>query len=97
MKAALVEAAWSASKTRSFLGSTFWSIASRHGKNKAVVAIAHKMLVIAYHILKTGEPYKELGADFQAKRRSVTHEELMIKRLQKLGYLIQKSEDPSSA
>lgn len=40
----------------------------RKGKKKAAVAIAHKILVIAYHILKTDTPYTELGADFLEKR-----------------------------
>ena len=60
----------------------------RKGKKKAATAIAHKILVIAYHILETGEPYNELGSDFLEKRRSISTEELMIRRLTKLGYNI---------
>jgi hypothetical protein len=37
---------------------------------KEATAIAHKILVIAYHILKTGEPYNEPGTVFFEKRRS---------------------------
>jgi transposase len=96
LRSALVEAAWAASKTRTYLGSKFWSITGRRGKNKAVVAVAHKMLVIAYHILNTGEPYKELGSDYLSKRKNISHEELMIKRLQKLGYSINKLEEPEA-
>lgn len=96
LRSALVEAAWSASRTRSFLGSKFWSVAGRRGKNKAVIAVAHKMLIIAYHILKTNEPYKELGADFLAKRKAVSQEEIMIKRLQRLGYSIHKPEESTA-
>jgi hypothetical protein len=44
--------------------------------------------VIAYHILESGEPYNELGADFLQKRKSISTEELMIRRLTKLGYTI---------
>lgn len=85
---ALLEAAWAASKTRTFLGSKFWSMVGRKGKKKAATAIAHKILVIAYHILETGKPYNELGADFFEKRRSISTEELMVLRLTKLGYNI---------
>lgn len=60
----------------------------RKGKKKAAVAIAHKILVISYHILKTGTPYTELGADFLEKRKSISTEELMVRRLTKLGYTI---------
>jgi hypothetical protein len=51
------------------------------------------MLIIAYHILKTKDPFKELGADYLAKRKAVSQEEIMIKRLQKLGYYIHKPEE----
>lgn len=60
----------------------------RKGKKKSATAIAHKILVIAYHILETGKPYNELGADFLEKRRSISTEELMVRRLTKLGYNI---------
>lgn len=80
LKTALLEAAWAASKTRTFLGAKFWSLAARKGKKKAATAIAHKIVVmIAYHILETGEPCNELGADFIEKRRSISTEELMIR------------------
>jgi transposase len=97
LKSGLVEAAWSVSKTRTFLGSKFWSLAHRRGKNKAAVAIAHKMLVIAYHVLKDKVPYRELGSDYLEKRRATTQEESMIRRLEKLGYTINKSEERTSA
>lgn len=60
----------------------------RKGKKKAPTAIAHKILVIAYHILETAEPYNELGGDFLEKRRSISTEELMVRRLTNLGYNI---------
>lgn len=54
------------------------------------------MLIIAYHILKTKEPYKELGSDYLAKRKTISQEDLMIKRLQKLGYSIHKPEESTA-
>lgn len=92
-----MEAAWAASKTRTFLGSKFWALAGRSrsqtGKKKAAVAIAHKILVIAYHVLKNGEPYNELGHDFLKKRRSISAEESMIRRLNKLGYTVTNNKE----
>ncbi|WP_291300776.1 hypothetical protein [Desulfosporosinus sp. BICA1-9] len=88
LKTASLEAAWAASRTRTFLGSKFWSMVGRKGKKKVATAIAHKILVIAYHILETGKPYNEIGADFLEKRRSISTEELMVRRLTKLGYNI---------
>ena len=59
-----------------------------------MIAVAHKILIIVYHILETNQPYIELGADYLAKRKAVSQEDIMIKRLQRLGYSIQKQEEP---
>ena len=53
LKSALLEAAWAAGRTRSFLGSKFWSVAGRKGNKRSTVVVAHKVLVIAYYVLKT--------------------------------------------
>lgn len=52
------------------------------------MAIAHKILVISYHVLKTRLPYHDLGVDFLEKRKSFSKEQLMIRRLEKLGYTV---------
>lgn len=63
IKAALCEAAWAAARTRNTrLSTKFWKLASRRGKKKALVAIAHKMLVIVYHMLKNKTNYVEMVA-----------------------------------
>jgi transposase len=96
LKSALLESAWAAGRTRTFLGSKFWSVAGRKGNKRAVVVVAHKILVIAYHVLKSGTPYNELGTDFLEKRKSISTEELMIRRLEKQGYLVTRSESHSA-
>lgn len=88
LRTALLEAAWAASRTRSFLGSKFWSMVGRKGKKKAAVVVAHKILIIAYHVLKNKQSFYDLGTDFLEKRKKVSTEELMIRRLQKLGYSV---------
>lgn len=67
-------------------------MARRKGKKSATVVIAHKILVIAYHILKTGSPYNDLGTDYLETRKPISTEELMIRRLQKQGYIVTKDE-----
>ncbi|MFZ3101091.1 MAG: hypothetical protein WA131_01790 [Desulfitobacteriaceae bacterium] len=70
----------------------------RKGKKKEATAIAHKILAIAYHILETGSPYNELGSDFIEKRRSISTEELMIRRLTKSVYnIVGVPETPTNA
>ena len=48
------------------------------------------MLIIAWHILTTGEPYQDLGADWFDKLRDPKREtDHLVKRLQALGYTVQ--------
>ena len=55
----VVQCAWAARKTPTYLGRTFRRLAGRFGKKKAAVAIAHKMLVLGYHLLAEGTYYDE--------------------------------------
>ncbi|OIJ11510.1 IS110 family transposase [Anaerobacillus arseniciselenatis] len=64
IKSALCEAAWAVSRSRNKrLSIKYWSLASRRGKKKALVAIGHRMLTIVYHMLLNKEPYHELPAN----------------------------------
>lgn len=65
LRRALCQAAWAASRTKkTFLGSLYRRMIMRKGKKKTIVAVAHTILVIAYHMLKKNCPYEELGADY---------------------------------
>lgn len=60
LKTVLVEAAWVASNMKnSWFKNKYYAIAARRGKKRALVAIAHKILIAAYYILKQEVPYKE--------------------------------------
>ncbi len=62
---ALIEAARAAARTKgTFLGARYRRLAARRGPNRASVAIAHSMIVIAWHMLTNGENYRELGEDY---------------------------------
>ncbi|WP_179091390.1 transposase [[Flexibacter] sp. ATCC 35208] len=59
LKIVLVEAAWVASRMKtSWFKAKYYVLAVRRGKKRALLAIAHKILIAAYHILKDGLPYK---------------------------------------
>lgn len=61
MKSVLCEAAWAASRSRNtLLAAKYWSLASKRGKKKALIAIGRRMLSIAYRILIDKAPYKEM-------------------------------------
>ena len=60
LKTALVEAAWSATRMKAgWLKEKFKKLSARRGKKRALIAIAHKILIAAYHILKYGVPFAE--------------------------------------
>ena len=49
-------------------------------KKKAITAIAHTLLKIAYQVLKTGTPYQEPGADFYTRRESPEQRQAWLER-----------------
>lgn len=91
LKATLTEAAWAASRTKdSALRGVYNNIVKRRGKKRALVAVAHQMLIEIYRVLKSGEPYQDVGAEVVDKRRSRNKEQKMIKALKKCGYEVTK-------
>jgi transposase len=89
LRAALVEAAWAAAHTKaSYLRAQYHRLAARRGAKRAVVAVAHTLLVIIYHVLTTGEVYRDLGADYFDRRDRDALARRLVKRLTTLGYAI---------
>lgn len=88
VKSALSECAWGASRKKGcFLNDKFWKVKTKSkGKDgPAIVAIGHTLIILMFHVLKTGEPYQERGApilDERQKDRAIRHH---IRRLGKLG------------
>lgn len=85
LKATLVECARAAIRNKnSYFYSRYQRIAARRGGKRALIAIAHSMLVTIYHILKEKEPYRELGRDYY---RDMNREKLIKRNIQSLGQL----------
>ncbi|HME39683.1 MAG TPA: IS110 family transposase [Steroidobacteraceae bacterium] len=86
LKTALVTAAWAAVRVKdSYLQAQFHRLRSRRGAKKAILAVAASMLTAAYHMLKNGLPYRDLGADhFSSRDRSKAILRL-VRRLNDLG------------
>ena len=90
LRAALAESAWAASKCRSgYLPAQFRRLASRRGKKRAIVAVGHSILVIVYHLLESGKPYEDLGANYFDERDRANVERRAVARLESLGYRVQ--------
>jgi transposase len=87
--AALNQAAHAAAGTKdTYLSAQYRRLAARRGKKKAIVALEHTILVIAYHLIQRKEPYRELGADYFDKRRPEATAKRLVKRLEQLGYSV---------
>lgn len=87
LRSALIEAAASAIRKKdSYLAAKYYRLKRRRGTKKARVAIAHQILVIAYHLLTKNKPYKELGS-IQYEQQSIeVKKKKAIKHLASLGY-----------
>lgn len=89
LRTALVEAAHGAARTRNtYLGAQYRRLATRRGKKKALVAIAHSLLVIVYHVLTNKEPYLDLGSNYFDERDRLRVEKRLSSRLERLGYKV---------
>jgi transposase len=73
LRGAMVEAAHSATRTKTYLAAQFRRLATRRGPKKAMVAVAHTLLVIAYHLLVHDHPFEDLGETyFDQRQRQVS-------------------------
>jgi len=88
LKSFLVQIAWAASKTKTYLGEKYRRLAARKGRKKALIALGRKILVICYHMLSKLKPYQELGIDYLDKLNVDNRKRYYVKQLEKLGYRI---------
>ncbi len=73
LRAALTEAAQAASRSKGrYLAAQFRRLAARRGKKRAIIAVAHSILVGVYHLLTRGTEYDELGGDYFAQHKLAT-------------------------
>ena len=89
LRAALIEAAQAAAHTRSsYLRAQYHRLAARRGKKKALVAVGHTILVIAYHLLHDQTAYRDLGPTYFDQRDHERLSRRLVKRLEGLGYTV---------
>ena len=70
-------------------GRKFGGFASPLAKKKAIVAVAHKLIAIVWHVLTTGRPYQDLGADYFTSRLDPEIEtRRLVAKLQAQGYTV---------
>jgi len=86
LRRVLTQAAWAVAHCKEgYLRAFFYRVKARRGWGKAILAVAHKILVMAYCILKTGTPYQDLGSDYFDRLHPERVAKRLVQRLQQLG------------
>lgn len=98
LRTILVQAAQAAAHTKdTALVARYRRIAARRGHKKAIVALAHTLLVIIYHVIARRQPYHELGADYFQRLDPATHANRLVHQLARLGFDVQLPAQPRLA
>jgi transposase len=86
LRRSLCQAAWAVTRKKNcYLSTQFKRLAARRGVKRAVMAVAHTMLIIGYYLLKTGQGYRELGGNYLEQINKDQLQRYFVKRLQRLG------------
>ena len=89
LRRALCQAAWAAShKKDCYLSSQFKRLAARRGAKRALIAVAHSLLVIVYKMLKTSKSYRELGGDYLEQINKEHLQSYLVRKLERLGLTV---------
>lgn len=87
LRRALCQAAWAATRKKNcYIAAFFYRKAGKHGIRKAIVATAHRLLVIAFCILRDGSEYREAGGDYFDLLHPERTRNRLLRRLQRLGF-----------
>jgi hypothetical protein len=86
LRQALVQAAWAAShKKDSYFQAHARNLMHRRGRKRGLVAVAHSLLTVIYHMLKEGTAYRDLGPQFLDRLRATHLIRFHVRRLRNLG------------
>lgn len=89
LRRCLCQGAWAVStKKNNYLSALYRRLAVRRGSKRATIAVAHKLLVIAYYILRDGTCYSDLGADYFDRLNPEGLRRRLTKRLEGLGFKV---------
>lgn len=98
LRRALCQSAWAVShKKDCYLTAHFYRKAARNGVKKAIVATAHEILIIAFHILRDGTRYREKGGDHYDRLNPERTQRRLTARLERLGWdVVLKRREPET-
>lgn len=93
LRAVLSEVAWVISHTKdNYLSVQYHRFVRRIGTKRAIVATSHSVLTIVYHLLRTGQPYHDLGPHYFQTMDTTRQRKNAVRRLQALGYKVSLQE-----
>jgi len=89
LRAMLGEVAWSIARCKgTYLHAQYHRLARRRGKYRAILAVAHSVVVIIYHMLRDRRPYTDLGPDYFDRLDTARTQQHHVRRLEQLGYTV---------
>ena len=89
LRATLNESANAAARTKdSYLAAQYQRLRGRRGHSKAVTAVSHSILTAAWHMLQTGELYRDLGGDYFIRQNPDRLTKRLVRQLQALGHQV---------
>ena len=98
LRTALVQAAWSATHMKTtYLASQYKRLVKRRGRTRALIAVGHSIIVMAYHILQKRQNYQELGVDYFDSQNTERQQARLVRQLQSLGLRVAIEAMPATA
>jgi transposase len=90
LRTALVQAANAAARSKgTYLAAQYARIKGRRGHKKAIIAVAHSILVVCWHLLTRNQPYADLGGDYFLERQSSeAYKSRLVRQLERMGYQV---------
>ena len=83
------QCAWAAARTKNtYLSSQFRRLAARRGAKRAIMAVAHSLIIIGYHLQKNQTNYQDLGGNYFDRIHADGLKRYLVRRLQQLGHKV---------
>jgi transposase len=97
-KRALTEAAWAAAHTKNtYFGAQFRRMRGKRGAKRAVLAVAHSLVVVIFHMMTRGTTYSELGPAYFDGLDTTRKRRYHLQRLRELGLEVTVASDVTAA
>lgn len=89
LREALLQAAWAASRSKdTYRAAQFRRLAARRGAKRAAIAVAHTLVGVMYQVIRRGQTYRELGADYLDRLAPDRLTRQLVRRLERLGHKV---------